>query len=143
MQAKTTRRLFLREAAILLIIARLTIRFLPPKLFLAWAERPPKRVLRFSGYAVDWVSWAVDTAGAYPLIRAVCLPRALVTQTMLRRRGIASKLCLGVARKEAALVTHAWVEIGQNIIVGGAERHRFTKIAEFGSGAARDRESVS
>ena len=30
---------------------------------------------------------------------------------------------------------HAWVEIGSNKIVGGAEAARFTRLAEFGGAA--------
>ena len=66
------------------------------------------------------MSWAVETVGAKPWMQALCLPRALAAQTMLRRRGIASKLCLGVTREGGALAAHAWVEVGQEMIVGGA-----------------------
>jgi hypothetical protein len=51
---------------------------------------------------------------------------------MLRRRGIASRLCLGVARGRDALNAHAWVEIGNDKIVGGAEADGFTRLATFG-----------
>jgi hypothetical protein len=51
---------------------------------------------------------------------------------MLRRRGIASRLCLGVARDRDALNAHAWVEIGNDKIVGGAEADGFTRLATFG-----------
>ena len=51
---------------------------------------------------------------------------ALAAQAMLRRRDIASRLCLGVARDEGALSAHAWIEVGQDVIVGAAEAVRFT-----------------
>jgi transglutaminase-like putative cysteine protease len=51
---------------------------------------------------------------------------------MLRRRGIASRLCLGVAREGGALAAHAWVEIGTDKIVGGPEADAFSRLAEFG-----------
>jgi hypothetical protein len=129
------RRMYLREAIAFLAISRLAILFLPPKQVLAWAARSPRRIYRFSGYEIEWISWAVETAAARWL-RAVCLPRALAAQMMLRRRGIASSLCLGVAHEHDTLITHAWVEIGANIIVGGGERHRFTKLSEFGPGVS-------
>jgi hypothetical protein len=50
---------------------------------------------------------------------------------MLRRRGIASRLCLGVARQDGALGTHAWVETGADTIVGDASG--FTWLAAFGA----------
>jgi hypothetical protein len=49
---------------------------------------------------------------------------------MLRRRGIASRLCLGVARQDGALETQAWVETGTDMIVG--EASGFTRLAAFG-----------
>jgi hypothetical protein len=139
MKANTMRRMYLREAVVVLVVSRLAIRLLPRNLILAWAERYPKCIRRFSGHEIDWVCWAVETASAKRWIKAVCFPRALAVQAMLRRRGIASRLCLGVARKDLTLITHAWVEIGSEIIVGGAERDRFAKLAEFG-GRERRRE---
>ncbi len=133
MKPKTMRRIYLREAAIVLILAKLATRFVPPARFLAWADRPPRRVCRFAADEARWVSWAVECLGARPWINALCLPRALAAHAMLRRRGIASRLCLGVARKDGALVAHAWVEIGNDKIVGGAEAEPFTRLAEFGA----------
>ena len=66
-------------------------------------------------------------------MQAACLPRALAAQAMLRRRGVASRLCLGVAREGEALSAHAWLELGQdNIVVGEAQAPRFTRLMEFG-----------
>jgi hypothetical protein len=45
-----------------------------------------------------------------------------------------SRLCLGVARDRNALSAHAWVEIGDAKIVGGAEAGGFTRLASFGGG---------
>jgi transglutaminase-like putative cysteine protease len=69
---------------------------------------------------------------AKPWINALCLPRALATHAMLRRRGIASRLCLGVARQDQALVAHAWVEIGEDGAVMDRDAGRFTPLAQFG-----------
>ena len=43
----------------------------------------------------------------------MCLPRALAAHAMLRRRGIASSLCLGVARSGGAFAAHARIEVGE------------------------------
>jgi hypothetical protein len=132
MKAKTMRRNYLCEAAVMLAAARLAVALVPPARVFAWAKRPPRRIERFPGDEAGWIAWAVETVGAKPWMRALCLPRALAAQTMLRRRGIASRLCLGVARHGGAMEAHAWVEIGSNKIVGGAEAQRFTRLAEFG-----------
>jgi hypothetical protein len=51
---------------------------------------------------------------------------------MLRRRGIANRLCLAVAREQQALAGHAWVELDDHTIIGDTGGDRFTRIAEFG-----------
>jgi hypothetical protein len=108
------------------------VRFVPPARIFAWANRPPRRIHRFAIDEANWISWAVESLGAKPWMHALCLPRALAAHAMLRRRGIASRLCLGVAREGGELAAHAWVEIGNNKIVGGTEADGFTRLAEFG-----------
>jgi len=126
------RRVYLREAAVMIILARLAVRFVPPARVFAWANRPPRRIHRFAVDEASWVSWAVEKLGAKSRRNVHCLPRALAAHAMLRRRGIASRLCLGVARNGGELAAHAWVEIGKDKIVGGAEADGFMRLAEFG-----------
>src|SRR6185437_7330293 len=121
MKAQTMRRVYLREAAVMLVLARLAVRLIPAARIFAWAERPPRRIHRFATDDVSWISWAVESLAARPWMNALCLPRALATHAMLRRRGIASRLCLGVAREGNELAAHAWIEIGEDKIVGGSE----------------------
>jgi hypothetical protein len=132
MTPRTMRRVYLREAAVMLVLARLAVRFVPTARIFAWAERPPRRIRRFATGDIAWVSWAVENLGTKPGMNALCLPRALAAHAMLRRRGIASRLCLGVARDRDTLSAHAWVEIGDDKIVGGAEADGFTRLATFG-----------
>jgi hypothetical protein len=132
MKAKTMRRVYLREAAVMLILARLAVRIVPPARLFAWANRPPRHIRRFAADEARWVSWAVEDMAARPWMNALCLPRALAAHAMLRRRGIASRLCLGVTRDAGELAAHAWVEIGEDKVVGGNEAGGFTRLAEFG-----------
>ena len=132
MKLKTIRRVYLREAAVMLLLAKLAVRFVSPGRLFAWANRPPRRIHRFAGDEAGWISWAVEDLGARPWMNALCLPRALATHAMLRRRCIASRLCLGVARERGNLAAHAWVEIGNDKIVGATEADGFTRLAEFG-----------
>jgi hypothetical protein len=132
MKEKTMRRVYLREAAVMLVLARLAVRLIPPARIFAWAKKPPRHIHRFAIDEVSWISWAVESLGARPWMNALCLPRALAAHAMLRRRGIASRLCLGVAREGSELAAHAWVEIGEDKIVGGSEANGFTRLAEFG-----------
>ena len=132
MKLKTIRRLYQREAFFTIVLARLAVRFIPSARLFSWANRPPRRINRFAGDQISWVLWAVESVGAKPWLKTLCLPRALATHAMLRRRGIASRLCLGVAREGQALIAHAWVEIGENKAVSDSQIGRFTRLAEFG-----------
>ena len=132
MTPPTMRRVYLREAAVMLVLARLAVRVASPARIFAWADRPPRRIRRFAVDEIGWVSWAVENVGARPWMNALCLPRALAAHAMLRRRGIASRLCLGVSRERGALDAHAWLEVGNAKIVGAREADGFTRMAEFG-----------
>jgi hypothetical protein len=132
MKLATRQRAYLREAAFMLAIARLAVRFVPASRIFAWASRPPRRISRFAVDEIDWIFWAVECIGTKPWINALCLPSALAAHAMLRRRGIASRVCLGVARKGNELAAHAWVEVGKNKVLTGVEADRFMRLAEFG-----------
>src|SRR5262245_18434962 len=116
----------------MMILARIAVRDIPPARIYSWANPPPRRINRFAGDEATWVAGAVEKVAAKPWINALCLPRALATHAMLRRRGIASRLCLGVARKESGLAAHAWVEVGKRKIDAGGAVLAYTRLAEFG-----------
>lgn len=135
MKIKTMRRVYLREAAVLLVLARLAVRLASPARVFAWANRRPRHSQRFAVDEIAWISWAVETIGAKPWMKAQSLPQALAAHAMLRRRGISSRLCIGVAREGNELATRAWVEVGQKKIVVGRDAGGFTRLAEFGGAA--------
>ena len=130
MKAKTLRRVYLREATIMLVLARLALRFVSPARIFAWADRPPRRIDRFAADEAQWVCWGIEQVGART--HALCLPRALAAHAMLRRRGIVSQLCLGVAREGGALAAHAWIEVGRQRLVGASAADGFTRLAAYG-----------
>lgn len=132
MKAKTVRRVYLREAAVTLFLARVAVRVIPAAQVFAWANRPARRIRRFAADEIDWVLWAIDAAAAKSRSETLCLPRALAAQSMLRRRGITSRVCLGVAREQGNLAAHAWVEVGKDRIVASPGAGAFTRLAEFG-----------
>ena len=132
MKPQTMRRVYLREAAIMLVLARLAVRFLPSARLFAWADRPTGHIRRFAVDEAHWIAWAIEHVGGLPGMHVLCLPRALAAHAMLRRRGIASRLCLGVARNGDELAAHAWIEVGEKKIIGGDEAGGFTRLAAFG-----------
>jgi hypothetical protein len=132
MKAKTIRRSYLREAAVTLLLARVAVRIVPAARVFGWASKPPRRVRRFAADEIGWVLWAIDAAAAKFRKETLCLPRALATHAMLRRRGITSRVCLGVARQQDKLAAHAWVEVGDDRTVASPGSGAFTRLAEFG-----------
>jgi hypothetical protein len=117
------RNAMLAEAAIALVAARLAVRLVPAARLLSWAKRAPKHPQRFADPDLPTlVAQAAATAASWPWINAACLPQALAVQAILRRRGIASLLCLGVARDGRQLAAHAWIEIGHKTIIGESRR---------------------
>ena len=116
----------------MLFLAKVAVRLLPAANLFAWAGSPCRRVSRFVGEEARWVAWSVETIGRKPWLGSSCLPQALAAQAMLRRRGISSRLCLGVAQDEGNLAAHAWVEVGKEVVIGGTEIARFARLAEFG-----------
>jgi hypothetical protein len=132
MKLKTIRRMYLREAAVMIILARLAVRFISTAHIFSWADRSPRRINRFAGDEAQWIAWAIENVAAKPWLNALCLPRALAAHAMLRRRGIASRLCLGVVRDGSDLAAHAWIEVGKQKIETNADDARFARLAEFG-----------
>ena len=132
MKLRTRRRLYLREAFIAFLLARLAVRIIAPAQIFAWVDRPLRRTNRFSVDEVGWINWAVDTIAARSSGNNLCLPHALAAHAMLRRRGITSRLCLAVARNQQELAGHAWIEVDDHTIIGDTGGGRFTRIAEFG-----------
>ena len=130
MKTKTMRRVYLREAAVMLLLARLAVLCVSPARLFAWADRPPRRLRRFAAEEARWVAWAIERLTARGALNVAGLPRALAAHAMLRRRGLASRLCLGVARDGGEVSAHAWIELGNDKLVGGAEG--FTRLAAFG-----------
>lgn len=82
--------------------------------------------------AADAIGRAIDAAASRLPWRPVCLPRALAGSLMLRRRGIPSRLVLGVRRDQDGLAAHAWLLTAAGAIVcGGRDAGRFVPIAAF------------
>lgn len=134
MKPAVLRRNTLIEATIALALARLAVHLLPASRIVAWASRQPRRVDRFLPPAiVDAVCRAVEEIGAKPWMQALCLPRALAVQAMLRRRGVGSRVCVGAGRENGVLAAHAWVELDYPlpVPVGSSGQQQFTRLVSF------------
>jgi hypothetical protein len=120
------RRRLLIEAAASTTVVWVALRVLPfltvQRLLDRWVALP---IVRRQGPAspdvVPSVKWAMMTAASsFP--PATCLVQALATSVMLRRRGLACRLQLGVRTREGAggarIEAHAWVECNGRIAIG-------------------------
>lgn len=127
-------RWLLAEAVVSLGAARVVILLVPFRRIAPWLERTPRGPARAADpFLMLAVRRAVTTAAQHVPWNAVCLPQAMAAKFMLARRGVASTLHLGLARKGAAeLLAHAWLEAGDAIVVGEAGRDTVTPIARFG-----------
>jgi hypothetical protein len=75
------------------------------------------------------VAWAIGAAAGRVPWRAGCLEQAIAAKAMLRRRGIASTLYLGVTRDPVG--AHAWLRVGDVNVTGGRDVARYAVVASF------------
>ena len=127
------RRLLL-GAFVLVVLIRLGLWFLP---FRVW-----RRLLsRLTGHYVPEdgndpapaaaeakrVAWAVGSTSRF-VPSASCLTQAVAAKVLMNRRGIPSRLHIGVAKGDSnTLEAHAWVEYDGRVIIGGGVA-RYTRL---------------
>lgn len=81
---------------------------------------------------VSRVAWAVERVSAW-VPAATCLTQALAGREMLRRRGVASEVRLGVAT-DGGFRAHAWlVKDGQSVL-GGAFSAEYSQLGSLPKG---------
>ena len=132
-----TRRMAL-EAAFFLLVARLFVAYAPGRRWRRWAvtaegegtaaasSRPRRPVLPSSRPVARRIGRIVPRVAAGAPFEAACLPQALAARWMLRRRGVASRLCFGVRRPPGAdLQFHAWLTTEGEGVVGCREAETY------------------
>lgn len=79
------------------------------------------------------IRWAIGAVSRRAPWRCKCLEQAVAAKLMLRRRGIASTLYLGVARDPAStsVQAHAWLRCGSYYVTGGEDRERYAVVSTF------------
>ena len=114
------------EAATLLVFVRLgtvLLSFSALRRALEGYVRLAPRLDRDSSRArVDRVAWAVSAVARRRPVRTTCLVESLAVDAMLRRRGYACALRVGVRPPcERTLAAHAWVEHQGAVVFGATE----------------------
>ena len=88
-------------------------------------EEADEEVLRRIGFAVR------AAAGNVPW-RSDCFPQTIAAHELLKRRGYASTVHLGVEpASEDKIAGHAWLTSGGVVVVGGEDLARYTEIHNF------------
>ena len=128
------RTLFL-EAFAYLALARLAILLLPCRWTTSWMGvkgcESPRDFGAGEEPVVRAVAGAILRASRYTPWRSLCLPQALTAKAMLRKRGIATTVYLGVARDQLSLKAHAWTRSGRVTVTGAAAAREHTAVASF------------
>lgn len=68
---------------------------------------------------VNRVVWAVRAVGARVPWRSDCLVQALAAQHWLATVGVGSTIHLGVKASDEPLDAHAWLKVGERVVLGG------------------------
>ena len=127
------RRRLLIEAAFSLLAARSALRHVPFQTLASWFTRSvtaPEAADPVRALLCDDVRWAITQAARCLPGKTVCFPRALVAQTLLRRRGVETDLYYGASFLPGeGLKTHVWLQNGDRGIVGHQEAGEFHVLA--------------
>ena len=86
--------------------------------------------------SVERVAYIVELASRYHMLKPTCLKKAIVLYRILRTRGVAVELVVGVTKAEGQLKAHAWVDHRGQVISGGAAVDRYLPVGWFGGGEA-------
>jgi hypothetical protein len=76
------------------------------------------------------VGASVERVARFTWWRSMCLEKALAGKWMLRRRGIASTMYVGMARKGSEFIAHAWL-VGEGQTLTGAGNVSYAPLAAF------------
>ena len=121
------------EACVYLLVVRLAFALLPLpralRLFgIAQSETGHGRI---AAAEAERIGRAIGRAARHVPFRAVCLQQAFAALLMLRRRGLAATVHLGLIREDSELKAHAWSRCGDVAVTGIAAAGGFTPIAAF------------
>lgn len=116
--------LLLLYAATVLAAAVLGLRLFPWMML----QRPLVRLANWSSRfasarrpSAQQITRAIRIASSC-IPKATCLPRALAAQLLLIQNAYPAEVLIGVAKNEdQKLEAHAWVSIGNDIVIGGVD----------------------
>lgn len=122
-------RVALQQAVLLIPTMHIVVRLVGFNRLQAWIERPRANARTAAAEVVRCCTLAVNRARRYAPYRGNCLSQSLTLLYMLRCRGVAPALRLGVRLNEARLDAHAWVEFDGRVLNDSQDVH--TRYAPF------------
>jgi transglutaminase superfamily protein len=137
--------LLLLKVGLRLAVVRVGLRVVPLQRLHAFVARGPHLPRARPAPAEQSLArlvWAVEVTARY--LAGSCLTRALTLQWMLSRRGVPTRLWVGVKGGAATgvaqtnpLAAHAWLEHGGKLLIGGTLAKGYARLGHL-DGAARE-----
>jgi hypothetical protein len=116
---------FLVEATATVVAFDLALRLFSSKTCLTFFERNGSK-RRDRGVDLQRMAWLVDVADRHAPGRSSCLRQAAALAWLLRRRGIATSLQIGVAREGENLLAHSWLQSEKDEVFGLSDGDKYT-----------------
>ncbi len=120
---------FLVQAAAVVVGFDLAFRLFSSKTCLALLGRKQSSHGGRQKVNLQRMAWLVDVADRYAPGRSSCLRQTAALAWLLRRRGIATRLRIGVAREEGRLMAHSWLESGDGELIGLSETDKYASLS--------------
>ncbi len=120
---------FLVQAAAVVVGFDLAFKLFSSKTCLALFERKTDSQQRRQGVNLKRMAWLVDVADRYAPGKSSCLRQTAALAWLLRRRGVATSLRIGVARDEGKFVAHGWLESGEGELFGLSDRDKYVPLS--------------
>lgn len=120
---------FLVEAAAAVVWFDLAFRLFSSKTCLALLGRKQSSQGGQQKVNLQRMAWLVDVADRYAPGKSSCLRQTAALAWLLRRRGVATSLRIGVARQEGKFTAHSWLETGEGEVFGLSETDKYTPLS--------------
>ncbi len=120
---------FLVEAIAAVVAFDLALRLFSSKTCLAVFESKGGSHQKQDGADLQRMVWLVEVADRYAPGRSSCLRKAAALAWLMRRRGIATSLRIGVAREEEKFVAHSWLETGEGELFGLSDTVKYVPLS--------------
>ncbi len=120
---------FLVQAAAVVVGFDLAFRLFSSKTCLALFGRNESSRGRRQVLSPQRMAWLVDVADRYAPGKSSCLRQTAALAWLLRRRGVATSLRIGVAREEEKFVAHSWLETGEGELFGQSDTDKYVPLS--------------